>query len=110
MIGALLQNATDCRKEAATVSERGRREHIPVAIEIEVPLRCRPYAEARIRIDRTERMRCMRKGGKRQEFFDCLEDLANEVPDCEEAAQTPCSDEVWSLTRDVVTKTLQKVF
>ena len=26
----------------------------------------------------------------------------------EEAAQTPCSDEVWSLTRDVVTKTLQK--
>ena len=33
---------------------REGREHISVAIEIEVPLRCRPYAEARVRIDRTE--------------------------------------------------------
>ena len=43
---------------------RERREHIPVAIEIEVPLRCRPYAEARIRIDRTELMKCVTKGKK----------------------------------------------
>ena len=52
------------------------------------------------------------KRRKRQEFFDCLEELANEVPEdwWEEAAQTPCSDGVRSLTRDVVTKTLQKVF
>ena len=91
---------------------RERREHIPVAIEIEVPLRRRPYAEARIRIDRTELMRCVTRGEKRQEFFDCLEELANEVPDkkWEEAARSPCSDEVGSLTREVVTQTLQKVF
>ena len=60
---------------------RERREHISVAIEIEMPLRCRPYAEARIRIDRTELMRCVTKGEKRQEFLDCLEELANEVPE-----------------------------
>ena len=36
----------------------------------------------------------------------------NEVPEekWEEAASTPCSDEVWSLTREVVTQTLQRVF
>ena len=52
------------------------------------------------------------KREKRQEFFDCLEELANEVPEdnWEEAAQTLCSDEVCSLTGDVVTKTLQQVF
>ena len=90
---------------------RERRGHIPVAIETEVRRRCRPYAEARIRIDSTELMRCVTKGRK-QEFFDGLEELANEVPEdkWEEAAQTPCSDEVWSLTRDAVRKTLQKVF
>ena len=55
---------------------------------------------------------CHKKGEKRQEFFDCLEELANEVPvdKWEEAANIPCSDEVWSLTREVVTQTLQKVF
>ena len=48
----------------------------------------------------------------KREFFDRLEELANEVPEeeWEEAARTPCSDEVWSLTRDVLTQTLQKVF
>ena len=50
------------------------------------------------------------KRGKKAGVLRRLEELANEVPEdkWEEAAQTPCSDEVWSLTRDVVTETLQK--
>ena len=44
---------------------RERREHIPVAIETEVHLRCRPFAEARIRIDRTELTRCVTKRGEK---------------------------------------------
>ena len=52
--------------------------------------------QAVIRIDRTELMRCVTKGEKGQEFFDCLEELANEVlgDKWEEAARTPCSNEV----------------
>ena len=83
-----------------------RREHIPVATEIEVPLRCRPYAVARVRIDRTELMRCVTKGEKGKNSLTALE---NEAPEekWEEAASTPCSDEVWSLTPEVVTQTLE---
>ena len=57
-------------------------------------------------------MRCVTKGEKRQEFFDRFEELASGLPvdKWEGAAQSLCSDEVWSLTRDVVTQTLQKVF
>ena len=89
---------------------RERREHIPVAIEIKVPLRCRSYAEARIRVDRSELMRCVTKDEKKAGFFHCLEALAKEVPEdkWKEAAQTPCSDEVWRLTHDVLTKNSAK--
>lgn len=45
-------------------------------------------------------------------FFDYLEELANEVPEhkWKDAVQTPCSDEVWNMTREVITKTPQKIF
>ena len=43
---------------------RVRKEHIPIAIEIEVPLRCRPLSDRRIKIDRSELMqRNCRIGG-----------------------------------------------
>ena len=37
-------------------STRERREHIPVAVELEVPLRCPPLSDPRIKIDKSELM------------------------------------------------------
>ena len=107
-IGLLLSNAVDSRPAAQLFRTRERREHIPVGIEIEVPLRGRPLSDPRIKIDRSEPMRCVTKGTKRQEFFDCLE---GDVPEgkWKEAEQAPCSDEAWQFTCEVATKALQKV-